>query len=203
MPTVENTDIEEEISVDLPSEPKDLFSSDTEESVTSSSQPQHSSIPESSPAEEESEESTPVVLPESVQRAGTGKLRYSASVLSLRVTFPDVFCIKNNDYIPDYGIYLQNTDGTATLLMESVTDNTMTTSQMSAYVRGQYPSAKVYTTDEKDIVCKMDMLDQSGKQFYLMQKLRVKAGGYSQIVICCKPEEKNIYEKYFRETNFT
>ncbi len=199
---VEPTDLEEEISFAPTSDITVQSSSETEVSTKISSQPQDASIPEYSFDIEVSEDSSPETLPENVQRAGTGKLRYSASVLSLRVSFPDIFCVRNNDYIPDYGIYLRNTEGTATLLLESVTDNTMTASQMSRYVRGQYPSAKVYTTDQKDIVCKMDMLDQSGKQFYLMQKIRVKSGGYSQIVMCCKPEEKSIYERYFLETNF-
>lgn len=203
-PSAENgeaTDLEEELSVVIPSETKDRFSSEESQKQTSAeSQPSSEALPSNN--QEGSSEIGNIILPTGVQNAGKGKLRYSTSVLSLRVTFPEEFCIADNDYIPEYGIYLQNPEGNATLLLESVTDNSLSTSEMTSYLRSQYPSAKIYTTDQKDIVCKMDMLDRSGNQFYLMQRIRVKSGGYMKIVLCCKPELKDIYDRIFNEINF-
>ena len=129
------------------------------------------------------------------------KLRYTSSVLSLSATFPDEFCILNTDYIPKYGIYLQNTDGTATLLAESVEDTTLTYRQMSEYLKSRYPDARVYTTDQKDVVCRMTTTDQSGNEIYVFQRIKMKNGGYNEIALCCRPEDISKYERSFNETS--
>lgn len=142
-------------------------------------------------------------LPEGVQRISQNRLRFSNSVLSLKVTFPDEFCIRNEDYTPTYGIYLHNIDGTATLLMEAVTDSTLTPKQMLDYLRRTYPQATLTTTDKKDIILKMTRTDSGGFPVCIMQKLRVRNGGYWQAVLCCQPEEQERFQKYFNEISFS
>ena len=176
---------------------------------------EHSSKPEpdSKPDSEQSSESSiqssaeesefPSELPEGLTKASRGKLRFTTSVLSLSVTFPDEFCVLNEDYIPPYGIYLQNKEGTATLLVESVGDKTLTYRNMTAYLREQYPEARVYATDRKDVVCKMNSIDRSGNKIFILQKLRVKTGGYNSAVICCRPEEREKYEAVLNDITFS
>lgn len=76
------------------------------------------------PYSSEAEQSAPSGLPDGLKRASDTKLTFTSSVLSLSATFSDEFCVLNRDYTPKYGIYLQNKQGTATLLAESVEDTT-------------------------------------------------------------------------------
>ena len=178
-------------------------SSPAEESSEQNSE--HSSEQSSKQSSEQSSQqnSAAVSLPDGVTKAAHGKLRYSTSVLSLSVTFSDEFCILNNDYRPDNGIYLQNSDGTATLMLEAVGDNTLTYRNMTAYLRKQYPEARVYATDRKDVVCKMNSVDRSGNKICILEKIRVKTGGYNSAVICCRPEEKEKYEGVLDDVTFS
>ena len=174
-------------------------------SEKSSSTAEESSEESSTQSSEQSSEQskTPVSLPEGVKKAANGRLRYSTSVLSLSVTFSDEFCILNKDYTPDNGVYLQNAEGTATLLVEAVGDNTLTYRNMTAYLREQYPEARVYATDRKDVVCKMNSVDRSGNKICILEKIRVKTGGYNSAVICCRPEEKEKYEGVLDDVTFS
>ncbi len=190
---------EEQLSLPLPEE----FSREISMEEIS----RHTPVPEISlpgPGES-SQASVPVdlVLPEGVRTTAQGKLRFSTSVLSLNVTFPDEFCIQNKDYLPKYGIYLQNMAGTATLLLESVEDKTMTSKQMSDYLKQKYPDASIFTNDKRDIIFKLNTMDSSGSPYCLMQKIRMKSGGYNQILLCCRPSEKSAYAKIFNEINFS
>ncbi len=151
---------------------------------------------------EEQSSRTAAELPDGVIRTSKGKLKFTTSVLSLSVTFSDEFCIRNNDYNPKYGIYLQNTEGTATLLLESVEDKTLSYRNMTAYLREQYPEARVYATDNKEIVCKMNSMDQSGNKICIMQKLRVRTGGYNCAVICCRTDDKAKYEAVLNDITY-
>ena len=163
------------------------------------SRPQNISAAEVSDDDKVSEE---IQLPVGVSRYGKGKLRFTTSVLSLSVVFPEEFYLLNTDYYPSYGIYLRNREGTATLLTESVVDKTLTYRQMASYLKEQYPEAKVYTTDSKEVVCKLFMTDEDGHELYIQQKIRVQSGGYNAAVLCCRAEDKAAYEKVFNEISF-
>ncbi len=169
------------------------------------------SVPEitQQPSETSSAEEVPDDVPEEemqlpigVARASKGKLRFTTSVLSLSLIFPEEFCVLNTDYYPSYGVYLQNKEGTATLLTESVVDKTLTYRQMAAYLREKYPTAKVYTNDTKDVVCKLSMTDEDGHELYVQQKIRVQSGGYNAAVLCCRIEDKDHFEKVFNGIYF-
>lgn len=144
-----------------------------------------------------------VSFPTGVSTYSKGKLRYTNSVLSLSVIFPDDFFIENKDFKPDFGVYLQNDTGTATLLLQSVTDNTVTHKDMFDYLKQLYPDAQIYITDSKEIVCKRSCTDNSGNLIFTLQKIKTKSGGYNQIVLSCRSSEKDVYEKVFGKINFS
>lgn len=175
-------------------------SSPSQVSKDTSKSPELSKVSQTSEA---SQASAPAVLPVGVSRASKGKLKYTSSVLSLNAVFPEEFCILNTDYIPRFGIYLSNAEGTATLLAESVEDTTLTYRQMSDYLKSRYPDARVYTTDQKEVICKMITTDQSGNEVFVFQRIRVKNGGYNEIALCCRPEDAAIYEKVFNDTSLS
>ena len=193
--------------VSLPSEDESSIPSqkpdESKASQTSEESEESREPSKTSQISEVSQTSAPVKLPVGVSRASKGKLKYTSSVLSLNAVFPEEFCILNTDYIPKYGIYLQNAEGTATLLAESVEDTTLTYRQMSEYLKSRYPDARVYTTDRKDVICKMTTTDQSGNEIYVFQRIKVKNGGYNEIALCCRPEESAKYEKAFNETSLS
>ncbi len=163
---------------------------------------QQESIIESSA--EYSEESIEVSLPEGITRtSGGSKLKYTNSVLSLSVTFPSEFCILNNDYKPIYGIYLQNTDGTATLLMESVEDTTTTASDLADVLKEKYPDTEIYITDYRDVVCKRTYTDRAGNEVMSFLKVKPKTGGYNEILLTCSLDEKDKFEAVFNQINFS
>ena len=176
-------------SISVPDTPSEASSEESSQDSTVSIIPQQSSesSKESSTASQASEKapesssasqaSAPVSLPAGVSRVSKGKLRYTSSVLSLNAVFPEEFCILDTDYIPRYGIYLQNAEGTATLLAESFEDTTLTYRQMSDYLKNRYPDARVYTTDQKDVICRMTTTDQSGNEVFVFQRIKVKNGG--------------------------
>lgn len=151
---------------------------------------------------QEISEEDEVQYPVGVAPYSNGKLRFTTSVLSLSVVFPEEFCVLNTDYYPSYGIYLQNVDETATLLLESVVDKTLTYRQMADYLQHQYPTARVSTTDTKDVVCRMTMTDPDGHALYVQQKIRVRSGGYNAAVLCCRAEDRTQYERLFNEITF-
>lgn len=183
----------------MPIESFPAVSSDGSSAPASSIQPSETDASQESSEEVSQEE---IQLPVGVSRAGKGKLKFTTSVLSLSAVFPEEFCLLNTDYYPSYGIYLKNKEGTATLLLASVVDETLTYRRMAEYLREKYPSAKVSTNDNKDVVCKMAMTDGEGNKLFVFQKIRVRTGGYNEIVLCCRAEDTPRYEKEFNEINF-
>lgn len=169
-------------------------SSDTNDSSTDI--PVQSSIPEEQSSEE-------ISLPDGVSKTPTGNLQYKNSVLSLSVTFPSEFCITDTAYTPPYGIYLKNSDGTATLQLESVEDKNVTVEDFAESLKKQAPDGEVYITDAKDIICKRTTTDRSGSELMIFIKVRVKNGGYNDATLYCKADERAKYEKLFNKINFS
>ena len=149
------------------------------------------------------QQSTPKTPPSGTSRASGGRFRFTSSVLSLSVVFPDEFDTINTDYTPAYGIYLKNRSGDATLMIESVEDRTMTHKEMAQYLRSTYPKALVTATDKKEIVCKLLTEDKGGNPVYVMEKIKLKNGGYNSASLCCRPDDKSAYLPLFNEIEFT
>lgn len=181
--------------------------SSTQQSVENDTQPSEES---SSQAQESSDEilqdndESSIVLPEGVTEDINGnKLKYTNSVLSLSVTFPSDFCILNNDYTPVYGIYLQNTEGTATLILESVEDTTTNPTDLAAALSDMYPDTEVYITDYRDVVCKRTYTDRNGNEVMSFLKVRTKTGGYNEILLTFSADQKDEFEAIFNQINFS
>lgn len=158
------------------------------------------SVQNSEPEEQSSEE---VSLPAGVTQTPTGNLQYTNSVLSLSVTFPSEFCMTDTAYTPPYGIYLKNSDGTATLQLESVEDKNVTVEDFAESLKNEAPDGEVYITDAKDIICKRTMTDRSDNELMIFIKVRVKNGGYNNATLYCKVDEREKYEKLFNKINFS
>ena len=169
--------------------------SEIQESSDIPSKVQESSVSEST------EEISFVEFPKGLSTYSKDKLKYTDG--SITVIFTDEFYIENKSYTPKSGVYLQNADGTATLLAESIEDTTLTYRQMSEYLKNRYPEAKVYTSDRKDVICKMTTTDQSGNEIFVFRRIKVKNGGYNELTLCCRPEERSKYERVFNETSLT
>lgn len=160
----------------------------------------HSSASQSSRTEQSSQSSRS--LPTGVSEYSKNKLRFTTSVLSLSAVFSDEFCIEADDYKPQYGIYLQNDTGTATLLIEAVNDTTMSYRQLKENLAQLYPDSEIRTTDKKEVICQRKMKDKSGKSYIAMQKFRVVKGGYHLAAICCHPEDKSVYYSVLSDIDF-
>ena len=154
-------------------------------------------------SEQDEQNSEEISLPDGVSKTPTGNLQYKNSVLSLSVTFPSEFCITDTAYTPPYGIYLKNSDGTATLQLESVEDKNVTVEDFAESLRKQAPDGEVYITDAKDIICKRTTTDRSGNELMIFIKVRVKNGGYNNAALYCKVDERAKYETLFNKINFS
>lgn len=143
----------------------------------------------------------PSDMPAGMSKSGN-YYTYRNSVLSLSVKFPDTFCVIDEDYQPDYGIYLQNDEGTATLLLQSVTDHHLNHKEMAAYLKEHYPDAEVYISDNREVICKLSTSDINGNSIMMFQKIKLQSGGYNEIVLCCREEEKSIYSNVFKKISF-
>ena len=142
-------------------------------------------------------------LPGGVVKQSSQKLRFTTSVLSLSAVFPDEFYVEASDYKPQYGIYLQNDTGTATLLIEAVNDTTMTYREMKDYLTEKYPEADIRITDKKEVTCQRKMTDKSGKEYIAMEKFHLVKGGYHLAAICCRPADKTIYYGALLDVTFS
>ncbi|MBQ1659315.1 MAG: hypothetical protein II059_05670 [Clostridia bacterium] len=170
------------------SETPDKTSSETQDEQTS--EPEH--IIENS-----------FVLPEGIKRVSKKYLSYQTSILSLSVSFPEEFHIISNDYRPEYGVYLQNDTGTATLLIEAVSEKDVSYRQIRAYILKKYPDAQITVNNKKELICKAEMTDNDGNIFCQLQKYRIVKNGYHLAAICCRTEDKDKYIKSLSEISLS
>lgn len=161
-------------------------------------------IPESINESSETEVSeNSAVLPVGLTKSGKNKLKYTSSVLSLSVTFPNDFCIVNNDYTPSYGIYLQHKEGTATLLIESVEDTTYSQNEFANLLSEKYPDSDIYIDDYRCVICKRTYNDLSGNKITSFLKIKNKNGGYNEILLTCSSSDSSKFETVFNQITFS
>ena len=164
------------------------------------SEASHKTSSESQNEESDTSEQEPItensfIIPERVTRASKKALCYKTSVLSLSVSFPEEFHIISDDYQPEYGIYLQNDTGTATLLIEAVSENDVNYRQIRAYISKKYPDAEITINNKKELICKAEMKDNDGNTFCQLQKYKIVKNGYHLTAVCCRIEDKEKYIK--------
>lgn len=141
-------------------------------------------------------------LPNGITQNTNGSLKYKNSFLSMSVSFPADFCIVDKDYTPINGIYLRNTDGTATLQLESVEDNDINAADLAEFLKEQYENAIVYITDTKDVICKTSIKDRTGNIVMSYLKIRTKRGGYNEAILYFHESDKDIFENIFNQIIF-
>ncbi len=143
---------------------------------------------------ESSDEESYESLPKRVERKDKDTLKYKIESSAYTVFFPDLFFIQDSDYKPERGIYLQNDEGTATLIIEAVEDNIVDNEQLNAYLRGKYPETEI-SNDESCVVLTKESEDLNGNHFILIQKMQTNENGYIIAAVSCKKEVSENYKK--------
>ncbi len=132
-------------------------------------------------------------LPVGIERIDDSTLKFKINSSRYSVIFPSEFWICNGDYTPERGIYLQNDEGTATLLMEAVEDNFVDNDKLADYLKAKYPKAELLK-NENDVVITAEKEDNSGNRFTLIQKITATDNGYVLAAISCQSENKKSYQ---------
>ncbi len=147
------------------------------------------------------EETSFVAFPKGISTYSKNKLQYTDGTIS--VIFTDEFYISNEDYKPKNGVYLQNTDGTATLLIETVEDNPVTNEEMLAYLYETYPYSEISALENNDIVSWYIVTDKAGNNIITFQRIQTTGSGYRQICLNCRQADKDKYQKIFNAISFS
>ena len=169
--------------------------SEAQESSYIPSQSQESSVAEST------EEISFVEFPKGLSTYSKDKLKYTDG--SITVIFTDEFFIQNKSYPPKSGVYLQNADGTATLLIEKVDDKTVTNEEMLAYLYENYPYSEISSAENGDIISWYIVTDKTAHNVVTLQKIRLAENGYHQICLNCRQADMEKYRKIFTSINFS
>ena len=169
--------------------------SEMQESSDMPSEVQESSVIEST------EEISFVEFPKGLSTYSKDKLKYTDG--SISVIFTDEFFIPNKSYTPKSGVYLQNNDGTATLLIEKVDDKTVTNEEMLAYLYENYPYSEISSAENGDIISWYIVTDKTGHNAVTFQKIRLTDNGYHQICLNCRQADMEKYRKIFASINFS
>ena len=150
---------------------------------------------------ESTEEISFIEFPKGLSTYSKDKLKYTDG--SVTVIFTDEFFIENKSYTPKSGVYLQNADGTATLLIEKVDDKTVTNDEMLAYLYETYPYSEISSAENGDIISWYIVTDKTGHNAVTFQKIRLTDNGYRQICLNCRQADKDKYQKIFASINFS
>ncbi len=136
-------------------------------------------------------------LPDNVSEDKSGYLKYTNNSGDLSATFPDEFSVLCTEYTPTDGIYLQNSDGTATLQIEAVLNEGADMESLVDFLSEQYPDAKVNINDSKKIICKSFLTDGSGNKVMCCLKAVITNKGYNEAVLYFDEKDRNKYESLF------
>lgn len=177
----------------------------SENSLVTSENTVGSSVISSSRTRSEPEESE-----ESEENLPNGILRKDKDTLSVTlksvsvydVAFPSEFSIQDEDLIPERGIYLQNDEGTATLLIELVDDNSLENHDLEDYIKAKYPDAEVSATEE-DVICIYEKTDENENDCSVFQMTRTTDNGYITALLCCRDEDRETYRGVFEKISIT
>ncbi len=146
------------------------------------------------------EEST---LPEHVIEDRKGYLKFTSMSGSVSAIFPEDFSLLCSEYTPTDGIYLQNTDGTATLQIEAIKNEGIDRQSLVDYISANYPDSEVYVNDSKNIICKSTITDASGNKSLCYMKAVITDRGYNEAVLYFKENEKDKYEPLFNKISIS
>lgn len=166
---------------------------ETESSVITSSEQEPASENELSAPESSDVDR----LPDGLTLNGTGMLRYTSPSGEMEAVFPNELCYVDDEYRPEDGIYLHNSDGTATLLLEAVNSVGVRRATLIEYLKEKYPDAEIYISDTRNIVCRTEFTDNSGRRLKAFMKAKISNNGYNEAILCFRPEDIGIYDNIF------
>lgn len=153
------------------------------------------SVPQSS-TEESKEESK---LPDGISEEKKGFLRFTSYSGRVSAVFPEMFQTLCQGYTPTDGIYLQTSDGKATLQLEYVDNEGITKNDLSDYLKQTYPGANVFINDDKNVICKTTIKDSQKNTVCCYLKAIVDSEGYREAILFFKEADKKTYETIFNQ----
>ena len=160
-------------------------------------------ISDSSTKASQNEETTvPEILPKGVKRSDKNTLQYTTSGNNVfTVYFPSEFSSQNNDLTPTNGIYLQNDEGTATLLIEFVDYDAVSNDELADYLKEKYPDSEVSLTDS-GVIFTDTATDNGGNEFTLFRKISMADNGYITAALCCGSDIEDKYKGALEKITF-
>lgn len=141
-------------------------------------------------------------LPEGLSLNGTGMLKFTGYSDGLIVVFPSEICYPDDDYQPENGIYLHNSDGTATLLIDTIKSGGASKNTLAEYLKDTYPDAQVYVSDSREVICKTQKTDNKGNKLHVYLKAKITSWGYNEAILCFRENEQHKYDNYFARISF-
>ena len=160
-----------------------------------------SSAVQSQVSEETKQESSkqpeyPDKLPENTERVSSAEIRYSSKDFGATVTFPADFNMICSEYTPKNGIYMQTSDGTATLMLQRIKDDTVKELDADALVEF-FKSDKEIKSVKKDkngdIICMTTKTDKEKNTAAVCEKIRIVKDGYIEAVVCYRESDSEKY----------
>lgn len=166
---------------------------------TSSSEPSSriESSAESKDVSSEDESTESSSLPAGVNPYRRDTLRYTSPKATISVSFPDVFCVQDDDYTPADGIYLTTKEGRQSLQIEAVTSEGADIDSLKEYLKKTYPDSEVSVNNDGILICKMDAKDKAGNDVRAYLKAKITSFGYNEAVLYFTEDEKVTCEPMF------
>ncbi len=140
-----------------------------------------------------------ISLPDGVIEDKNGYLKYTSSTGAVSAVFPEDFSVLCTEYNPADGIYLQNSDGTATLQIEAVKNEGIDRESFVGYLKEKYPKAEVFVNDSKNIICKSSITDSSGNKSLCYMRAIITDKGYNEAILYFKESETKKYDSVFNK----
>lgn len=135
-------------------------------------------------------------LPKNTERVSSTEIRFSSKDFGVTVTFPADFNMICSEYTPKSGIYMQTSDGTATLMLQRIKDDTVKELDADAlieYFKADKEIKSVKKDKNGDIVCLTAKTDKEKNTAAVCEKIRIVKDGYIEAVICYRESD---HEKY-------
>ncbi len=130
-------------------------------------------------------------------------IKYVTPDTSIRVYFPDIFCYVQEDKPSEDGICLSTKDGKASIMIGTMSAENITPVQLVEYLKNEYTDSTVYLTDNKDIVCIYDTIDDEGKAWTYFLSVRIREYDYFEVAVMCPTAEKARYSNIFSRIKIT
>ncbi len=136
------------------------------------------------------------ILPENTERVSSTEIRFSSKDFGTTMTFPADFNMICTEYTPKNGIYMQTSDGTATLMLQKIKDDTVKELDADAlveYFKADKEIKSVKKDKNGDIICTTTKTDKEKNTAAVCEKIRIVKEGYIEAVICYRESDREKY----------